>query len=160
MVLAYQDTAGSVSISEMSPRDLEEAVVLSLAGAPFLRPWSERMFIEEMNNPFAFCFLAKVHEALEDPVVGIICFRIIGDESELLHFCVHPGYRRRSVGKEMMTFYVRVAVQRRVRNFYLEVNAENEPAISLYRLFSYLPVGKRKLFYDGGGDAVLMRSEI
>ncbi len=154
---SHAGTAGPISIQRMETYDLEDVVALCVF--PFVSPWSKRMFIEEMENPFGFCFVAKRNDGSGEQMAGFICFRIIGDESELLNLCVRPENRRRAIGKELMRFYFDFSTERLVRAFYLEVNGSNEPAIHLYSRFSYRPVGKRKRFYDGQIDAVVMRRE-
>ena len=144
---------GRFTVKKMEPKDLEE--VLSMAASSPI-PWSKNMFVEEMQNPFSHCFIIKVEEISKHQVVGFICFRNIGDESELLNVCVHPQYRQSGIGKKLMQFYIDFCHQINIKTFHLEVNASNQPAIHLYQLFSYQSVGVRKKFYEGRFDALRM----
>jgi len=90
-------------------------------------------------------------------VLGFICFRRVIDESELLNLCVHPGYRRRGIGRILMRFYIDLCRDHHIRQFFLEVNPQNQAALRLYRSFSYEPVGVRPRFYRGEFDALLMK---
>jgi ribosomal-protein-alanine N-acetyltransferase len=138
----------------MDAKDLEE--VLFIESSDFLTPWSRDMFVEEMRNPLAFCFVMKGESGFKPPVIGFICFRNIAEESELLKISVHPGCRHLGLGKELMKFYIDFSRERGITTFYLEVHSSNHPAIHLYQMFSYQSSGMRKKFYQGKWDALLM----
>ncbi len=148
----------NAAIKKMDVADLGE--VLSIEAASSLSPWSGKMFIEELMNPLAHCFVIE-HEGIpRQQIIGFICFRDIGGESELLNIAVHPQYRQAGMGKKLMEFYIDFCTQRQIKKFYLEVNASNLSAIHLYQSFSYQPVGVRKKFYQGDSDALLMVKKI
>ena len=131
--------------------------VLNIEASSSLHPWSKNMFIAEMKNPLAYCFIIKMKEMVRHPlVIGFICFRNIGDESELLSISVHPQYRQVGIGKKLMQFYIAFCRRRKIKTFYLEVNAQNKPAVHLYHLFFYQSLGRRKKFYQKKFDALLM----
>src|SRR4030067_1519374 len=145
-------------IKKMDIKDLDE--VLSIANSSSLNPWSRNMFIEEILNPLSHCFVIQFEGQLDNcPPVGFICFRNIGEESELLNICVYPKYQKLGIAKELMKFYIEFCRQGKIKKFYLEVSASNHPAIHLYRLFSYQTIGVREKFYQGRFDAFLMRKE-
>jgi ribosomal-protein-alanine N-acetyltransferase len=143
-----------VTIQKMNIQDLEE--VISLQTSNSLTLWSKNMFIEEMRNPFACCFVMKRDDGSIQPVIGFICFRNIADESELLNICVRSDYRQLGVGKKLMEFYVELSRRRGIKTFHLEVSSSNHPAIHLYQSFSYESSGMRKKFYQGKFDALRM----
>jgi ribosomal-protein-alanine N-acetyltransferase len=147
-----------VSIQKMDIKDLDE--VLSIEISDPLTSWSKNMFMEEIRNPFAYCFVMKMEEGSKQPVIGFICFRNVTDESELLNICVHPVYRQLGVGKKLMEFYIDFSRQRGSKTFYLEVHSSNHSAIHLYHLFSYQSSGIRKNFYQGKFDALLMMKTV
>jgi ribosomal-protein-alanine N-acetyltransferase len=142
------------TIQKMDMEDLDEVLLIETSSA--LVPWSRNMFIEEMRNTFAFCFVVRNEDGSKQPLIGFICFRNIGAESELLKICVHPNHRQLGVGKQLMEFYMNFSRERAINTFYLEVYSSNQPAIHLYELFSYHPSGMRKSFYQGKFDALLM----
>jgi ribosomal-protein-alanine N-acetyltransferase len=118
------------------------------------------MFIEEMRNPFAYCFVMRIDTQSKQEVIGFICFRNVAEESELLNICVHPDYRQLGAGKRLMEFYVAFGRRREIKTFYLEVLSSNTSAIRLYQLFSYESSGMRKKFYQGKFDALLMTKRV
>jgi len=142
----------------MGIKDLQE--VQFIAASSSLHPWSENMFVGEMRNPFSHCFITKIRERSNPPVLGFICFRNVEDESELLNICVHPQYRQLGIGKRLMQFYFGFSSRKKVKTYYLEVNSSNLPAVNLYQSFSYQSLGIRKKFYQGRFDAILMVKKV
>jgi ribosomal-protein-alanine N-acetyltransferase len=147
-----------VVLQKMDIKDLDE--VSSIETSDSLTPWSKNIFVEEMRNPLAYCFVMKTEDGSKQPVIGFICFRNITEESELLNIGVHPDYRQLGIGKKLMQFYIDFSRQRGIKTFYLEVHSSNQPAIHLYQLFSYQSSGRRKKFYQGKFDALLMMKKI
>jgi ribosomal-protein-alanine N-acetyltransferase len=143
-----------LTIEKMEIKDLDD--VLDMEASSSLHPWSKHLFREEMKNPFAYCFIIKMEGIPKPEVVGFICFRNIGDESELLNICVHPQYRQMGIAKKLMQFYIDFCKKMKIKALYLEVDASNQSAAHLYQLFSYESLGMRKKFYQGKFDALLM----
>jgi len=141
----------------MNLHDLDE--VISIESSNPGTQWSRNMFVEEMRNPFGYCFVMKIEHEIKQQVIGFICFRNVEEESELFNICVHADYRRLGVGRQLMGFYVEFGRLRGIKNFHLEVLSSNQAAICLYRLFSYESSGMRKKFYRGKFDALLMARE-
>jgi ribosomal-protein-alanine N-acetyltransferase len=156
-MLNRHDIQGDWDIRRMTPEDLDE--VLSIEISDSQAPWSRKMFTDEMQHPLSFCFVMRKTDA-NPPVVGFICFRNVAEESELLKISVHPDYRQIGAGKNLMKFYIDFGRRRGVRTFHLEVNPSNQPALRLYRSFSYQPSGRREKFYQGKFDALLMMREV
>ena len=146
------------AIQKMNIQDLDE--VFSIETSASLTPWSKNMFVEEMRNRFDHCFVMRREDGSKKPVIGFICFRNITEESELLNICVHPDYRQLGIGKKLMQFYIDFSRQRGIKTFYLEVHSSNQSAIHLYQLFSYQSSGRRKKFYQGKFDALLMMKKV
>jgi ribosomal-protein-alanine N-acetyltransferase len=151
-------TPGSLTIRKMDFQDLEEVVSVS-ATSPS-NPWSKQMFIEEMQHPNASCYVMASGEPSTASPLGFICFRNVGDESDLLNIGVHPEFRGCGIGKKQMTFYVEECQQRGAKTLYLEVDARNQPAVRLYLSQAYRQNGVRKNFYQGKFDALLMMRTI
>jgi len=147
-----------VTIQEMDIQDLD--AVSSLESSNPLTLWSKNMFVEEMRNPFGYCFVMKIEDRSKQRVIGFICFRNVAEESELLNICVHSDYRQSGAGKRLMEFYVEFGRRRGIKTFHLEVHSSNQPAIRLYQSFSYESTGMRKKFYQGKFDALLMTKKV
>lgn len=145
-------------LEKIEINDLDE--IVSIAASNHSNPWSKNMFLEELKNPYSYCFSFKNGSTTNHNVIGFICFRIIEDESELLNICVHPEYRNLGIGKRLMEFYINFCKSNQIRRLYLEVNISNQPAIHLYESLSFKPVRIINKLYQGKFDAIQMIKEI
>jgi len=138
--------------------DLDE--VASIEAVSSLTPWSKQMFREEMAQTTAHCYVMILEDVPTGPVIGFLCFRNFGEESDLLNICVHPDHRHHGFGRQWMQFYTAFCRREGITTFHLEVNDANRPAVELYRSFSYHSVGVRPRFYRGEFDALRMMKRI
>lgn len=76
------------------------------------------------------------------------------DVVELLRIAVTPAERRTGIGGQLMTAALARCAGRTVL---LEVAAGNESAQGLYRAFGFEEISRRRGYYAGGEDAVIMR---
>lgn len=141
------------TLRKMRPEDLSK--VLAIEAVSSSTPWSERMFLDELSHPFASCYVLEKGSSRGE-VLGYICFRILGKESEVLKLSVSPSSRRCGLGRRLMEFYLGCSVAQGVERSYLEVCPSNEGALQLYRSLSYEVAGRRKGFYLGRFDALTM----
>lgn len=152
-----EETNDKIYIREMRIEDVDQ--VVRIAATDPYNPWTKAMFLGELLTPpsshgFLLC---QCHHDEEDSAVGFICFRVLGEESELLNIGIAPEHRQRGFGKRLMEFYLDFCHQRGVKKYYLEVHPENLPALHLYRSFHYRGMGRRKRFYQGVDALVLER---
>jgi [ribosomal protein S18]-alanine N-acetyltransferase len=76
------------------------------------------------------------------------------DVVELLRIAVTPGERRTGIGGQLMTAALSKCCGRTVL---LEVAAGNDSALGLYQAFGFEEISRRRGYYAGGEDAVIMR---
>jgi ribosomal-protein-alanine N-acetyltransferase len=145
-------------VRKMEPTDLEEVLAIELQSSWV--PWTRQMFLGEILNPYAHCFVMESHETAMPRLVGFVCFRHLGEESELLNLSVHPEHRSIGLGKKLLQFYMTSCREAKVTRSYLEVRSANHPAIQLYQGFAYRPVSRRLRFYRGQWDALVMVKEL
>ena len=141
-------------IHKMDESDLDEVAEMDASSRP--TPWSRQSFFQELQNPFSYCFTLKKEIDSHARNIGFLCFRIVGEESEILSLVIHPKYRRKGSGKQLMKFYIDFCSQREIKAFYLETGASNQGAICLYESFSYHPIAIKRKYYQGEEDALLM----
>jgi ribosomal-protein-alanine N-acetyltransferase len=93
----------------------------------------------------------------EGEVVGYVVLLVPGsaeDPVDLLRIAVAPAERRTGIGRQLMT----AALQRCAgRTVLLEVAESNKSAAELYRGFGFTEISRRRGYYAGGEDAVIMR---
>lgn len=109
--------------------------------AEFARLDSDRVVLVADEGKAVGYVVLLVPAATEDPV-------------DLLRIAVSPAERRTGIGGQLMT----AALQRcSGRTVLLEVAAGNESAGALYRAFGFEEISRRRGYYAGGEDAVIMR---
>lgn len=86
--------------------------------------------------------------------------RVALDEAELLTIATHPDHRRTGLARTLMEFWHIRATRIGARRAFLEVAADNAPALALYGACGYTMVGQRRGYYarpDGASvDAIVM----
>lgn len=89
--------------------------------------------------------------------LGYLLLMRAADEGEILRIAVSPVYKRKGVADAMMRALEIWVVSHGIKSVYLEVRADNEPAIALYKKNGFRVQGIRKHYYhDPECDAVIM----
>ena len=90
---------------------------------------------------------------------GFIVWRTVLDEAEIITIGVHPDVRGAGIAIAMIGIVENELKKLGVKKIFLEVSAENIPAINLYKKCGFIQNGLRSKYYDGV-DAILMEKEI
>lgn len=93
---------------------------------------------------------------LLDPTGGFVLGRVAADEAEILTLAVLPERRRRGLGRALLAGWQAEAVRRGASRLFLEVAADNVAAQALYAACQFTEVGRRRRYYPGGGDALVL----
>ena len=118
------------------------AAVAEIETLCFSSPWSETslgMLLAPPNGGFA--------AIVDGAVAGYIGFLGVLDELEVTNVATHPEFRRRGVGRALVSALLDYARRESFRRVTLEVRASNAPAIALYESLGFTPCGIRKGFY-------------
>ena len=120
----------------------------------FSTPWPAHAFEQELTgNRMARYLVARAGER----VVGFGGIWLMVDEAHITTFGVHPEWRRRGVGRQLLIALVELSEQMRASRMTLEVRAGNQAAQELYRRFGFIVAGRRARYYtDDGEDALIM----
>lgn len=118
------------------------------------RPWSAAEFADLLEGPHV-ALLAEDH--------GFALIRTLAGESELLTLAVDPARQRRGIARGLMDRWI-AALPPGTERAFLEVAADNGPAIALYEGCQFARVGKRPGYYARQGakpvDAWLMARDL
>jgi len=146
----------SLSIDRMHPSDLPEVLVIERAS--FSMPWSRGAFLYEIEqNQVARCWVGRE----DGRIVGYICLWEVADELHVTNVAVHPGARRRGIGRALLESVFARARAAGARTILLEVRPSNGEAIALYESFGFRSVGRRRgYYYDTGEDALVMEAAV
>lgn len=140
----------AASVRPARPDDVPAVRAIS-AASPASAGWSQAQFEAEAGSPRALFLVAG-----EGEPAGYVVAWVVGDEAQILDVAVHPGRRRRGLGRALLTALAGAARARGCRRMTLEVSAANPAARALYERFGFKVVGGRPKFYNDGADAVLM----
>ncbi|MDE6028884.1 MAG: ribosomal protein S18-alanine N-acetyltransferase [Clostridiales bacterium] len=114
-------------------------------------PWTESQIAEEIDGGAAF-FVAES----DGEFCGYASGRVSFDECEISNIAISEAYRRRGIGKALLTALLREADACGVHSVFLLVRDGNAPAVALYDSIGFTRVGLRKNYYKGK-DALIMR---
>ena len=133
------------------------AGVQAIEAASFMTPWPSHAYRAEIEtNRLAHYRVATVDGA----VVAYGGIWLMVDEAHITTFAVHPRWRRRRIGEQLLLALLDLAVDRQAREATLEVRLSNLAARRLYEKYGFRPVGVRPRYYsDDGEDALIMTTE-
>lgn len=90
-------------------------------------------------------------------VVGVLQWRSLGEEAEILELAVDLKHRRQGHGSFLLRTFVQHISRSAVQKIFLEVRESNGPAIALYKKFGFQTSGRRTNYYrNPEEDALLM----
>ncbi len=118
----------------------------------FEMPWTESMFIPEVEDPSAYYVVGVRGEE-------VICyggFHKVLDEAHITNIAVKSTERGKGIGKFLMSELIARAKMADITRMTLEVRDNNIPAIKLYENFGFKVEGVRKKYYDNKYDALIM----
>jgi len=142
----------TLTLRDANPKDLSEMAKIESTGAG----WSFSQLDATLGSPHSFATLALVGGVAVAHVVATA----VTDEGEVLTLGVHPRWRRRGVGRILVGSVLHEWRKRNIVRGFLEVRADNQPAIRLYSGLSWRPVGRRAGYYPDGTDAIVMTTEV
>lgn len=142
-------------IIEMSKESISD--IMEVEKESFLKPWSEKMFENELENDKAMYF-AAVDES--GTAVAYGGFWIVCDEAQITNIAVHPKCRRCGIGEAILKKMIYTAKEKDAQTMMLEVRVSNEPAKLLYKKLGFKEDGIRKRYYSDAEDALLMTKKL
>ena len=131
--------------------------ILEIENLSFSVPWSLNGFLQELENP-----VSQLWALMSDKIVlGYFCFWAVREEMQLLDLAVHPIYRGRGHGSDLLKRMIDLALSRGLSRIWLEVRASGSSARRLYEKFGFAESGRRKNYYtDPAEDAIVMSLEL
>jgi ribosomal-protein-alanine N-acetyltransferase len=118
--------------------------------------WSPGMFWSELAQRDTRWYVVVEDEP--GAIVGYAGLCAYRDESYVQTLAVTTRAQGAGLGARLLTALLDEAVRRGETVVSLEVRADNERAQALYRRFGFLPVGRRKGYYQPSGtDAIVMQ---
>ena len=133
--------------------------VWSLEERVFAREaWSRAMMREELTGEH------RQYLVLEDAagkLQGYAGLLAVGSEGDVQTIAVAPEHRGAGHGRRLIEALIACARERRVRELFLEVRADNPVAINLYVSLGFEEIGVRPRYYQPDDvDAIVMKLRV
>lgn len=119
--------------------------------------WNANILKSELESSLSKYIVALDNE---NNVVGFAGIIILPDDTEITNIVVKKSNRKQGIGKLLLEELINMSVKENKPIISLEVNEKNMPAISLYQAFNFEVVGRRKKYYNGEDDAIIMSKKI
>jgi ribosomal-protein-alanine N-acetyltransferase len=114
----------------------------------FPAPWDTEEIGDLLTAPGGFGLVIKA-----PPLAGFILCRALAGEAEVLTLAIEPDLRGQGLGQALLQAAIGVAHAKGAEAMFLEVAADNRPAIALYRRNGFDQVGLRRGYYPNQGGA-------
>ena len=89
--------------------------------------------------------------------IGFLCsVRLMDGGARVMMFAMHPNYRGRGKGTELLNALMTRARMEGIRYITLEVREENLSARKFYKGKGFIEVGTLERYYSDGGSAIRM----
>ena len=140
------------TIEAAGPAHAAALAAIHCAAFPPKEAWSADVIALQLGLPGAF--------GLIDPAGGMVLARVTADEAEILTIAVMPTARKRGLGRALLRAAMDRAAERGACEMFLEVAIANGAARALYAALGFIQVGRRRGYYPGGGDALILRADL
>ena len=141
-----------VRIRWMIRLDMPEILEIERTGFEF--PWSEDEFVRCLRQRNCVGMVAEYRER----VVGFMIYELHRSRLNVLKFAVHPDFRRRGVGSQMVGRLVNKLIKQRRTCILLQVRETNLDAQLFFRSAGFSAVSVLRDYYeDTDGDAYLLK---
>ncbi|MBE5819804.1 MAG: ribosomal-protein-alanine N-acetyltransferase [Clostridiales bacterium] len=143
-----------IQIHKMTIQDLEQ--ISHILNTEFDDFWNENLLKSEIENPNSKCIMAKSN----DEIVGFACIWKAVDDIHVTNIVVKKIYRNQGIGSLLLKELIEISNKENVVSITLEVNASNLPAQNLYEKYGFKVLGRRKKYYNGIEDAIIMTKNL
>jgi [ribosomal protein S18]-alanine N-acetyltransferase len=132
-----------------------ESIRQLLSGIPEAAQWPPQDLLGSEEN-------SVVRIAEEDGEVwGLVVFRIIADEAEILNLAVEPRRRRRGIASRLIEDAFATCKAAGIKTIFLEVRESNQAARNLYARIGFTENARRPRYYRRPSeDALVLKRAI
>ncbi len=138
-----------LTFSKIPSDKLDELVAIDTNSNP--HPWSAKNLIDSYQN------YQHLGTFLDGQLIAFIIYRLIADEGEIIHIVCDKKYQGNGYAYQLFSKLIQQSkTQHHTSIWHLEVREHNDKAIKLYQRLGFTKIGRRKNYYQGREDAVLM----
>ena len=118
--------------------------------------WSYRQWEEELKREEVKALAIYIDSIL----VGICVFQKLFKEAQINYFSIHPKFKRKGLGKKLLTKTLVYCINIKIEKILLEVSKNNLEALCFYKYFGFETINVRKNYYLDGSDALLKEKKL
>jgi ribosomal-protein-alanine N-acetyltransferase len=143
---------------EIEPMTLDDLrAVLRIEILSFATTWPHDAFASEIkDNRLAHYFVGRLGARRSGSIVAYGGTWVILEDSHITTIAVHPDFRGRKYGEQMLQHLLREAIQRGASWITLEVRESNTLAQNLYRKYGFTVVSTRRAYYSDNNESALV----
>ena len=150
------EPAGKPDVVPTGDQDLDE--IIAIEREAFNPPWLRAHFLYEIHdNPYARNYVLR---SAGGRVLGYVFTWELEDELLINNIAVHRDYRKKGLGKLLVSEILERGRRNGCRAARLDVRPSNRPAVELYSGLGFRVIGIRKGYYGNGREDgwVMVRS--
>lgn len=110
---------------------------------PDFPPWNTASFEEIIAKPINAIYIGTQDNQTQGFIITQTCL----PEMEILSLAVSPQMRRMGIGQRLLSHVLEDARGQNIEKIFLEVAANNIPALRLYTKNNFTVIGQRKDYY-------------
>lgn len=126
----------------MIRRDLPE--VMHIENSSFEFPWSEDDLLECLRKCDCISIVIEDNET----IAGFLVYELHKSKLVVINFAVHPAYRRKGIGSQMVRYLTDKLIPPRRRRILLEIRETNLAAQLFFRACGFRAVNVLRNQYD------------
>ncbi len=140
----------TLKILPLTLEDLD--AVVAIEQLSYKSPWAKGFFESEIGSNVAYNFVMK----LDETVIGYAGFWISWEYATITKVTIHPALRGKGLSKILLKDLIDRCFALGAESISLEVRESNIVAQGLYTSMGFKKEGKRKGYYEGTEDAIVM----
>lgn len=130
--------------------------IARLHALSFPDAWEAASVARLIGGPGGFALVA----ATDGIEAGFALLQCVPPEAELLSIGVDPTRRRTGLGRALLAEAARQLKASGAEMMFLDVAADNAPALALYRALGFQDMSRRARYYGGTTDAIVMQARL
>jgi [ribosomal protein S18]-alanine N-acetyltransferase len=142
-----------IELVPMADSDIDAVTAIEQRAHAF--PWTRGNFSDSLKAGHSAWVLSE-----GGALVGYGVLMMTVEEAELLTVTISPEYQRRGLGSMLLDQLFDVARSHGATRMLLEVRPGNESGLALYRRFGFAEIGRRRAYYHGKEDAIVMARDL
>jgi ribosomal-protein-alanine N-acetyltransferase len=122
------------------------AELAALHAKLFDTAWDVNAFNALLSHPTSTSMVARIGNPQE--TIGFIIAQLAADETEIITLGVAKPHQRAGIARRLIEGVARAARRAEAKRLFLEVAADNMPALVLYSRMGLTEIGRRKGYYS------------